>query len=133
VGHAGHGRSSFLKNQIWTFESPTKANIWAFPKIGVPENGWFIMENPIKKDDLGVPLFSETSIFIHGWSFNRNYGLRNSDLSTKKKSPKTLEVEDITAEISSLPGFCRASKACKRYLLKVSKEKQTTCWGPDTV
>ena len=21
--------------------------IWMFPKIGVPQNGWFIMENPI--------------------------------------------------------------------------------------
>jgi len=33
-----------------------------FPKIGVPQNDWFLMENPIKMDDLGVPLFSETSM-----------------------------------------------------------------------
>ena len=37
-------------------------HIWVFPKIGVPQNGWFIMENPIKMDDLGIPLFLETPI-----------------------------------------------------------------------
>ena len=38
---------------------------WVFPKIGIPQNGWFVMENPIKMDDLGVPLFSETSTYKH--------------------------------------------------------------------
>jgi len=38
-------------------------SIWVFPKIVIPQNGWFIMKNPIKMDDLGVALFSETSIY----------------------------------------------------------------------
>ena len=44
-------------------------SIWVFPKIGVPQNGWFIMETPIKMDGLGVYLFLETAICTPGSSF----------------------------------------------------------------
>ena len=37
--------------------------MWMFPKIGVPQNGWFIRENPIKMDDLGgTPIFGNTHV-----------------------------------------------------------------------
>ena len=53
--------------------------IWMFPKIGTPKWMVKIMENPIKMDDLGAPLFSETSIFIyiyiHMYQLLGSYGL----------------------------------------------------------
>ena len=59
----GHTMSFFLSYLVY---------IWVFPKIGVPPKGWFTMENPIKMDDLGVPLFLETPIYIYISAFSKH-------------------------------------------------------------
>ena len=45
--------------------------IWLFPKIGIPQNGWFIMENPIRIGFFwgGTPIFGNIhldSCHFHG-------------------------------------------------------------------
>ncbi len=68
----GHGEFSLRYQPQWLQHSFEKIHVrndtfirlvgrkWVFPKIGVPQNGWFIVENPIKMDDLGVSLFLQT-------------------------------------------------------------------------
>ena len=107
-------------------------SIWVFPKIGVPQNGWFIMENPIK--------------MIWGYHYLRKHpSLYNNDSKWRQHHASSLDESTKwgSASIrSSCLERCFSMVACKFFtssctpgcnieiLVKEGKDKQqpdSTC------
>ena len=75
AGWEGGGWSSSWMVDQWLIKM-MGFSMWMFPKIVVPQNGWLIMEIPIKMGDLGVP-FSGFSRWDH-WQQLSGPASRNS-------------------------------------------------------
>ena len=73
--------SYWTMGTLHNYVTPGEFNIWVFPKIGVPQNWWFIMENPIKNG-----WFGGTTIFG-----NIHIDTKNNGLEHIPRSPKTIK------------------------------------------
>ena len=77
--------------------------MWLFPKIVVPQNGWFIRESPIKIDDLGgfPPIFGfNTHVELDSNLFNLATRSLSSLVIGQFYNPKKLSRDNLKPSVT---------------------------------
>ena len=100
--------------------------IWVFPKIGIPQNGWFIMENPIKNGWFG----GKPTIFGNTHIVSRIFD-KHSCLNGLQGRPKVpvAHVDGLVPLLDPRPGESRhipGKQERPRYTIK--NQQMTIGW-----
>ncbi len=136
----GHSYHPVIQEKPQKTPPRFRANIWVFPKIGVPQNGWFIVENPIKMDDLGgfPPIFGSTPIWIftvlpggfsprQWWIFAFACGQSSCQLLSLRWLDQHHELERRLRR--QLAAGCGCLKKWPEFFLKIKTQwKDGGCW-----
>ena len=77
-----------------------------FPKIVVPQNGWFIMENLIKMDDLGTHYFRKHPYRYHKpWNFTSLDSAQRYELQRREAAQQSLGSPEVQHNPSKMDGW----------------------------
>ena len=98
--------------------------IWVFPKIGVPQNGWFIMENPIRWMIWGYPYSRK-----HPYDTSRCLNHKNiNSINASPKKHHSFQAVSAFVPHPSSPGVVSHLPSClrrRRRRVDVSPEPAT--------